>query len=448
MSMNIRIVIIASLVGLALFSCGSSTQDGSDGKPIQSASATHSPPAGPTNLAATLSATGLGLPKAELVWEDRSDNETGFKIERRLTTESAFSELASPGEGVTTYEDTDLHLDESYVYRVFANNVYGASDPSNEVTVGVSSAPPPIPVNLRVTSVTSGEIDLAWDDTSNYETGFVLEIKDGNLRPGFDVSTVSLPTNTTTYQHTGLSSGIGYSYRVKATGLFQDSGFSASVSSTTTAPPPAPTGLIYTARGITSAAPYLASVSLSWNRVFHEIWNSEDAYNVFATPATPPGSARVLKGTVDPDTTTFTVDNLDVNTLVLFEVCAVKATFPDACVGLSERTLPIPLPNAPTNLDFNGCSYSMFPSRVIASFSFTDNSTNETGFRLEGSVVAGWLSTDPSGIGLVTRTVEVSGGYEEVYVVAYNEGGTGVESNHVCFDVHLDHTCHVVSPCF
>lgn len=78
-------------------------------------------PRRPTSLRAkTASATQVNL-----TWVDNSNNETGFVVERR-TPAGAWTQIATPAAGVTTYSATGLTLNTKYFFRVKATN--GAGD--------------------------------------------------------------------------------------------------------------------------------------------------------------------------------------------------------------------------------------------------------------------------------------------------------------------------------
>jgi transcriptional regulator CtsR len=75
------------------------------------------PPAAPSNLVAdTVSRSQINL-----TWQRNSTNEDGFKIERSLDG-AAFAQIATVGQGITTYLDTGLTASTQYYYRVRAYN--------------------------------------------------------------------------------------------------------------------------------------------------------------------------------------------------------------------------------------------------------------------------------------------------------------------------------------
>jgi len=86
------------------------------------------PPSAPTNL----SATAVSCSQINLSWTDNSNNETGFKIERKTGAGGAWSQIAAVGANVTAYNNTGLNENTTYFYRVRAYNGDGDSNYSNE----------------------------------------------------------------------------------------------------------------------------------------------------------------------------------------------------------------------------------------------------------------------------------------------------------------------------
>lgn len=97
------------------------------------------PPVAPGGL----TATAVSDRQINLAWDDNSTNETAFLIERSPNN-SAFTQIASVGAGVTNYDDTGLSSSVTYYYRVRAGNSGGDSPYSSTVaaTTLFSTAPP------------------------------------------------------------------------------------------------------------------------------------------------------------------------------------------------------------------------------------------------------------------------------------------------------------------
>ena len=78
-------------------------------------------------LTATVTGTTVGL-----TWVDQSNNETGFRVERKTSASGTWASIATPASGATSYSDTG-RTSGTYFYRVFSVNTNGDSISSSEV---------------------------------------------------------------------------------------------------------------------------------------------------------------------------------------------------------------------------------------------------------------------------------------------------------------------------
>jgi hypothetical protein len=90
-------------------------------------------PAPPTGLTGS-AITGT---RVDLSWTDAANNEDGFKVERKLTTSSTWTQIGTTPANDVTYQDTNsgLTAGTSYNYRVRAYTSAGNSGYSNTFTV-------------------------------------------------------------------------------------------------------------------------------------------------------------------------------------------------------------------------------------------------------------------------------------------------------------------------
>ena len=114
---------------------------------------------------------------------------------------------------------------------------------------------PAAPSNLTTTQVLATQINLAWVDNSNNETGFIIERSPNGVNWSSIVTTTA---NITAYNDTGLTCNQHYYYRVRATNAAGDSA-NTHVDVYTAAcgtPPAAPSNL--------NAAVSYPRINLSW----------------------------------------------------------------------------------------------------------------------------------------------------------------------------------------
>jgi len=112
-------------------------------------------PFAPSSLATQVTSSSV----ISLSWSDNSSDETSFNIERKEGAGS-FTEIATLGADITSYNDTALTASTVYTYRVKANNHIGDSSYSNEA-------------NATTLSETDYHIDLT---ASNINAGNVTEL--------------------------------------------------------------------------------------------------------------------------------------------------------------------------------------------------------------------------------------------------------------------------------
>lgn len=113
-------------------------------------------PAAPRLTGATLDAATI----ASVTWADEADNETGYRVERRLANGYAWRPRAELPAGSTQFVDTGLDPNATYVYRVLAlgtgqlTSAYSAE--------AVAAAPRSEIFTIRSVSANSDRLELAF----------------------------------------------------------------------------------------------------------------------------------------------------------------------------------------------------------------------------------------------------------------------------------------------
>lgn len=109
-----------------------------------------------------LTAASGGSNIINLAWTDNSNNETGFKVERKTGSGGTWSEIAgSLAAGTSSYSNTGLSAGTTYYYRVRAYNVTGNSSYSNESNATTSGGSGNLPSD--VLDLTNWKITVPFD---------------------------------------------------------------------------------------------------------------------------------------------------------------------------------------------------------------------------------------------------------------------------------------------
>ncbi|MFX1517702.1 MAG: C25 family cysteine peptidase [Promethearchaeota archaeon] len=90
-------------------------------------------PIGYPTIPYNISATAWACHSIVLQWDDSSCNEQGFEIMRKEHNDTAWSQIATVGYNVESYNDTDVDTNHVYFYRIRAYNNVGYSDYSDIV---------------------------------------------------------------------------------------------------------------------------------------------------------------------------------------------------------------------------------------------------------------------------------------------------------------------------
>ncbi len=216
------------------------------------ASASPELPAAPS----ALSATAAGTSQINLSWTDNSTNETGFEIQRSLSSGSGFSTIHTTAANTTSYNNTGLASSTTYYYRIRAVNGEGASAFTSNTNATTGAETITGPSNLVAATSSATSINLSWSDNSSNETGF--QIQRAPTAGGTFTTIHTTAANATSYTNTGLTSNTTYYYRIRATNGTVNSAFTGVASATTTVTLAAP-GCV-TARAVSSTA-----IDLSWS---------------------------------------------------------------------------------------------------------------------------------------------------------------------------------------
>ncbi|MDP8237526.1 MAG: fibronectin type III domain-containing protein [Candidatus Hatepunaea meridiana] len=96
----------------------------------------------PSNLWAEVvtNSFDMSTSKIDLLWDDNSENELGFRIERRTGVEGVWQELNLVDRDVVSFQDRNLEPDKTYYYRVQAYGINTSHDYSNIATASTGNS--------------------------------------------------------------------------------------------------------------------------------------------------------------------------------------------------------------------------------------------------------------------------------------------------------------------
>ncbi|MBI2918215.1 MAG: fibronectin type III domain-containing protein [Chloroflexi bacterium] len=324
------------------------------------------PPTAPSSLTA-VAASDL---QVNLTWVHDDTVETGFRIERATSaTFTAPTVVGTVAANIGAFSDTTVQPSTQYFYRVFAVNSIGDSPASNTASV---TTPPARPSNLTAARVEPTRIEMTWVDNSVNETVFRIQrATDDAFTQGLFESAVG--ANRTTFRDETFTAAVNF-YRVLASNANGSSGPSNVIRVATTnpaapgpSPPAAPTNLSATAIG---PDPANLRVDLQWrdnsnNETGFRIQRSLD--NTFAT---------VTESTVAANVTTSSDTTVVLGTTYFYRAVA----FNDVGVSLPSNVRQV-------RVRLTGSFLSnpvVGPTQV--DLRWTDNTIDETGFRVERSL--------------------------------------------------------------
>ncbi len=151
-----------------------------------------------------------------LSWQDNSNDETSFRVERGDAACSNFTEIATPASNITSYADTGRDVSTTYCYRVrgyksAVNSWY--TDYSNTDTATSTIL---APSGLASSTPNTTQINLTWIDNTESETGFEIDRCEGTGCDFTAKTTFTAAANAISYNDSAACSSVTYRYQVRA----------------------------------------------------------------------------------------------------------------------------------------------------------------------------------------------------------------------------------------
>jgi serine protease AprX len=244
-------------------------------------------------------------------------------------------------------------------YQVIVSSYAGSGDYSLDVSAGIAQPEPTAPTALSVWVASSRQLDLAWVDASSNETAFAIWRRSG----GSDWTRVAVVApNVNRFSDRGVSLGVAYSYRVRATNNQGASAWTREAGATPfLIPPSAPTGLT-----VKPAA--TNRLELSWQ----DGSSNETAFAIWRKGG---GSDWTRVAVVAPNVTRFSDQGLTPNSGYTYRVRATNNDGASAWTNEVGMTTPR-APAAPTGLS------ATVVGAASLRLAWTDKSSDETAFAI------------------------------------------------------------------
>jgi hypothetical protein len=252
------------------------------------------------------------------------------------------------------------------------------------------------PSNLGAVAVSLGQIDLSWTDNANNESGFKVERCTGaGCTSGFSqIGTVA--ANVTTYSDTTVIEGTSYGYQVRAyrTGTPDANSAYSNLASATTgvAAPAAPDTLVATAVST-------SQINLTWV----DKSTNESGFKIERCTGANCSTGFSQIGTAVANATSYSDMGLTEGTAYTYRVRATNTGGDSANSATATATTLVNAPAAPSGLTATAISATQI------NLAWTDNSTNETGFKVERCTGTSCTPTT-----LITTTVANATSYSDM----------------------------------
>ena len=316
-------------------------------------------------------ATALSSQWVKLQWQDNSNNETGFRVYRRVSQSPDVWQVEGLLDAnLTTWNDpTQRTPGATYVYRVTAVNGAGESAPSLTAQVTMPAAPlaPAAPSNLTVMPFSSLWAKLQWTDNSVNETGFNIYRLVSQSPDVWEIEGAVGASVTSWVDPTQWAAGQTLTYRVTASNAAGESSPTAAVPVTLPLPPASPSGAVATV------------VSSQWIKLqWTDNSTSETGFKIYRLASQSPDVWQI-EGLVDANTATwYDPTQRTPGATYSYRVTASNGAGESSPAVAAPLTLPAQplLPAAPSGLTATDVS------SLWAQLQWQDNSTNETSFRI------------------------------------------------------------------
>ena len=360
-----------------------------------------------------------GNTQVVLTWSAPTNNGgspiTGYILKYKVHTASDYIPVTLP---VTPLSKTLTGLTNgtAYDFNIAAVNLAGTANASTDIsaTPGVL---PAAPTTLTAVPADSS-VTLNWVAPAVI-TGMPLTSYLLTITPTFSTYTapITVPATVNSYNITGLSNGVSYTFKLNAVNSFGQSLLAASVVSIPVGTPGVPTAVL--------ATPSASKVVLSWTAPTNTGGSAISGYDVkYKKTSDPDSSYLVLTANSTLTTTTATLtpllNGVSYTFIVAAKTSAGKITGPYTSPITST---PFTIPNAPTGLNAAGALASVNLTWVAPA---VDNGSPVSKYKVEYRLATAttWALASENVTGLSYSVTGLSPGSNYSFQVsAFNSAG-------------------------
>jgi hypothetical protein len=389
-------------------------------------------PLPPTLLSATGTCSGV-----ELAWAEPA-NAVSYNIYRNSACGGIYFKVAGPVLG-TTYTDTSAVAGTTYAYTVSAGcDADGIPDSSVSNCISAASLSVPAASSAPTFSaLTCTTVTVSWTLITD-ATGYEVWRKSGACGSGAVKVSGASPVTGTSFDDSGLTGSLQYSYYVVARNSCGPSANGACASVTTLTPPLAPNAPTFTGVDCTT-------LTVNWNAV-----SGATGYAVYRAPGQPACGTGSVKISGTPTGTSFTDNTVSASSQYTYYIVATSGpsclSVARNCATVTTNPCQVPPETAPGGLASTAQTWTdkathSWPSNPTATSYVLHRGIQQdlpglTGTATDGctrfqgtGLTASGLSEDPGNDPLFPPSNVVPGRFYWYLVVGVNQTGPGSAGN-------------------
>ncbi len=330
-----------------------------------------------TNAPGNLAATAASSSQINLTWTGNGSDGNIIGYTYAYATNSSFTGATYKyvaGNGSGSASQTTLSTATTYWFKIKAEGTSDALDSPFGGAVATTTTP----ASLAASVASSSQVNLSWTGNSGNSNivGYTIAYATNSSFSGAVYHYVA-GAGTTSFSNAGLSAGTTFYYKIKAEGTSDayDSAFTAYVTATTTGAAPNPPS------GLAASVASSSQINLSWT----DNSNNETGFEVKRASDSAFTQNVVWIGGIQGSS--YSDTGLSAATVYYYQVRAqgsAQNSAYSAAVSATTNASGNTVPNAPSGLDATASSGTQ------VALSWTDNSSNETGFELKRATDSGF----------------------------------------------------------